>query len=67
MEEIFGEIEDEHDTMDLIEKKIGEREYIFSGRLEIDYLNEKYNLDIPVLEEYETLAGFIFYHHQNIP
>lgn len=66
-EEIFGEIEDEHDSTDLVEEKISENEYIFSGRQEIDYLNEKYNLNIPDSEEYETLAGFIFYHNESIP
>lgn len=67
MEEIFGEIQDEHDTPEETEKLISETEFIFSGRLEIDYLNEKYNLNIPEHEGYETLAGFIFYHHENIP
>lgn len=67
MEEIFGEIEDEHDTTELIEKQVSESEFEFSGRFEIDYINEKYNLDIPVSEEYETIAGFILFHHKNIP
>ncbi len=67
MEEIFGEIEDEHDIEDLVEGRIGKNEYVFSGRLEIDYLNNKYNLGIPVTGDYETLAGFIFHHHENIP
>jgi CBS domain containing-hemolysin-like protein len=67
LEEIFGEIEDEHDTQDLIEKKVGEYEYIFSGRLEIEYLNEKYALHIPESSDYETLAGFILHVHQSIP
>ena len=67
LEEIFGNIEDEHDTVDLIERKIGEAEYILSGRLEIDDLNEKYNLKITVDENYETLAGFILFHHESIP
>ena len=49
------------------EKKISDKEYIFSGRLEIDMLNKKYELNIPVSEGYETLAGFIFHHHENIP
>ncbi|TVR73604.1 MAG: HlyC/CorC family transporter [Marinilabiliales bacterium] len=67
MEEIFGEIEDEHDTVDLEEKQLSENEYVFSGRHEIDYLNEKYNLGIPKTDDYETLAGFIIYHHESIP
>lgn len=67
IEEIFGEIEDEHDTSELIEKKISDREFIFSGRLEIDYTNETYNLKIPESEEYETLAGFVIHHHESIP
>ena len=67
IEEIFGEIEDEHDTEELTEKKINETEYIFSGRLEIDYLNNKYSLQIPESEEYETIAGFIIQSHESIP
>jgi putative hemolysin len=67
MEEIFGEIQDEHDTPEETEKKISDTEFIFSGRLEIDYLNEKYGLKIPEHESYETLAGFIFHNHENIP
>ena len=67
IEEIFGEIQDEHDTTDLIEQKISDYCYKFSGRMEIDYLNDNYQLDLPVSEEYETLAGFIISHHENIP
>jgi putative hemolysin len=67
IEEIFGEIEDEHDKEDLIEEQIDENNYIFSGRLEIDYLNTTYQLEIPPSEEYETLAGFILHHHTTIP
>jgi CBS domain containing-hemolysin-like protein len=67
MEEIFGEIKDEHDTDDLIEKQISPREYILSSRFEIEYLNTKYNLKIPESEDYDTLAGFILYNYQNLP
>jgi len=67
IEEIFGEIQDEHDVPDQTEKQLNENEFIFSGRNEIDALNKKYNLNIPVHETYETLAGFIFHHHENIP
>ncbi|MBK8748881.1 MAG: CBS domain-containing protein [Saprospiraceae bacterium] len=67
IEEIFGEIHDEHDIPEEIEKKLSANEYLFSGRLEIDYLNKKYGLNIPESEEYETLGGFIFQNHENIP
>ncbi|HSM48057.1 MAG TPA: hemolysin family protein [Draconibacterium sp.] len=67
LEEIFGEIEDEHDTTDIIEKKIGDNEFIFSGRSEIDLINEKYNIYLPESEDFETLAGFILFHHESIP
>lgn len=67
LEEIFGEIEDEHDTSDIIEKKLSETEFIFSGRSELDLINEKYFLDLPETEEFETLAGFILYYHESIP
>jgi CBS domain containing-hemolysin-like protein len=67
MEEIFGEIDDEHDVDEFIEKHSEEGQYIFSGRLELDYLNEKYNLGLPESEEYDTLAGYIIYKYQSIP
>jgi len=67
MEEIFGEIDDEHDFESLLEKKIGEGEYILSARLEIDYLNENYGFNIPESEEYNTLGGFILNHMETIP
>ncbi|MCF8297924.1 MAG: hemolysin family protein [Saprospiraceae bacterium] len=67
IEEIFGEIEDEFDEEDLIEKQISDTEFILSGRHEIDYLNEKYKLDIEDSEDYETLAGFIIKAYESIP
>jgi CBS domain containing-hemolysin-like protein len=67
MEEIFGEIDDEHDIDEFVEKNPEKGQFIFSGRLEIDYLNEKYGLNLPESEEYDTLAGYIIFQHQNIP
>ena len=67
MEEIFGEIEDEHDHLNLKEIRLSDREYLFSGRLEVDYLNEKYQLDLEEREEYETLAGLILFFNESIP
>lgn len=67
MEEIFGEIEDEHDTNEYYEKQVGDNKFILSGRLEIDYLNEKYAINIPVSDDYETIAGFILFYHHNLP
>ena len=66
LEEIFGEIKDEYDEEEFVEKQIAEDEYIFSGRLEIDYINEKYKLELRV-EESETLSGFIIHNHETIP
>jgi len=66
LEEIFGEILDEYDVEEFVEKQIAENEYIFSGRLELDYLNEKYSFDFPV-DETETLSGFIINYHETIP
>ncbi|AOW22039.1 hemolysin [Urechidicola croceus] len=67
VEELFGEIEDEHDSIELNEVKINEKEFEFSARLEVDYINEKYNLELPEDEGYETLGGLIVYHSENIP
>ena len=67
VEELFGEIEDEHDNLEFLEEKINEDQYHFSARLEVDYLNETYNLEIPKDEKYETLGGFIINHTEKIP
>ena len=67
VEELFGEIVDEHDTVALLENTLNGREYEFSARLEVDYLNEAYNLNIIEDEAYETLGGFIVYHNEDIP
>ena len=66
LEEIFGEIEDEYDTEEFVEKQISENEFIFSGRLELDYLCEKYELEFPENES-ETLSGYIINYHETIP
>jgi len=66
LEEIFGEIEDEYDAEEFIEKQLSENEYIFSGRLEVDYLNQKYDFDFPVTES-ETLSGYVISYHETIP
>ena len=67
IEEIFGEIEDEHDQEKDIEKQVSDNTFIFSARLEIDYLNEKYKFNFPVLDDYETLAGFVIHNYNSIP
>ena len=67
IEELFGEIEDEHDTVDLLEEKINDREFKFSTRLEVDYLNETYELNLKEDSTYETLGGLIVNHTENIP
>ncbi len=67
IEEIFGEISDELDSDELIEKKLENGDYILSGRLEVKYLNREYDLNIPESEDYETLAGFITFFNENIP
>ena len=67
LEQIFGEIEDEHDVEDSVEKQVGEGEFVFSCRLEVEYLNEKYGLGIVESEEYDTLAGYIIYRYKELP
>ena len=67
VEELFGEIEDEHDTQVFLEKKVSKIEFNFSARLEVDYLNEEYGLNIPKSEAYETLGGFIINFTESIP
>lgn len=67
VEEIIGEIEDEHDNQNLVAKSIGNNEYILSGRLEIERINEQFDLEIPESDEYQTLGGFILAHHQRFP
>ena len=67
IEEIFGEIEDEHDQDDLFEQKLSDTHFRFSARVEIDYINEQYQLNIPDSEDYETLGGLILFKLANIP
>ena len=67
IEEIFGEIEDEYDEPEETEQKVKEDTYVFSARLEIDYLNETYQLNLPESDDYETLAGMILHYYENIP
>jgi CBS domain containing-hemolysin-like protein len=67
MEEIFGEIEDEHDKEEMIDRQISESEFVFSARLETDYINNKYNLQLPILDNVETLGGLIMHYHESIP
>jgi CBS domain containing-hemolysin-like protein len=67
LEEIVGDIEDEHDINELTEKIVSYNEYILSGRLEIDYLNEKYQLNLPEKDDFETLAGMILFYYGSIP
>lgn len=66
LEELFGEIQDEYDTEEFVEKQLSENEYMFSGRLELDYLSEKYGFDFGE-EETETLSGYIINYHETIP
>jgi CBS domain containing-hemolysin-like protein len=67
LEQIFGEIEDEHDKPDMVEKRISENEYVLSCRLEVEYLNEKYEINIPESDEYDTLAGYIISRYEELP
>ncbi len=67
LEEIFGEIKDEYDTEEFVEKQLANNEFIFSGRLELDYITEKYKLAFPDSEETETLSGFIIQNRDEIP
>ena len=67
VEELFGEIDDEFDNNELIERKVSDNEYEFSARIEVDYLNENYKLHLPVSEEYETLGGLIVNSTEEIP
>jgi len=67
IEEIFGEIEDEHDHEELIEEKIDDRTFLFSARQEIDYLNETYHLNLPEMEDFDTLGGMVLYYLESIP
>lgn len=67
VEEIFGEIEDEHDTKSYVARKVAENEYILSGRMEIDTLNEKFALELPESDDYVTIAGFILYYLEKFP
>jgi CBS domain containing-hemolysin-like protein len=66
LEEIFGEIHDEYDSEEFVEKQISENEYIFAGRLELDYLSEKYGLEF-IDNDTETLSGYIISYHETIP
>lgn len=67
IEELFGDIEDEHDSIALIEEELGDGHYKFSARLEVDYLNEAYKLNLEESENYETLGGLIVNHTEEIP
>ncbi|TXD83499.1 HlyC/CorC family transporter [Subsaximicrobium wynnwilliamsii] len=67
VEELFGEIEDEHDSVALIEEKLGVHHFKFSARLEVDYINETYKLNLPESENYETLGGLIVHATEGIP
>lgn len=67
LEEIFGEIDDEHDVTDIIMSQISENEYLLSGRAEVDAINEKFGINIPYTDDYETIAGLILFYNESIP
>jgi CBS domain containing-hemolysin-like protein len=67
LEEIIGEIEDEHDNTNHVAKETGEGEYMLSGRLEVERINEMFNLELPESDEYQTLGGMILSYHQSFP
>jgi CBS domain containing-hemolysin-like protein len=67
IEEIFGDINDELDKDEFLEKKISDDEFLFSARLEVEEINRKYELDLPESDDYETLAGLIMHYNENIP
>jgi CBS domain containing-hemolysin-like protein len=67
VEEIFGEIEDEHDNSNYVAKKVGDNEYILSARLEIDKVNEMFNLELPESEDYMTVGGLILHEYESFP
>jgi CBS domain containing-hemolysin-like protein len=67
MEEIFGEIEDEHDNREWVARQIADNEYMLSGRLEIDTANSKFDINFPESENYVTIAGYILHHYQKFP
>ncbi|MEG1643488.1 MAG: hemolysin family protein [Bacteroidales bacterium] len=67
VEEIFGDIEDEHDPVRYTARRVDDENYIISGRIEIEKINEMFSLELPVSDEYVTLAGYILYHYKKIP
>ena len=67
VEEIFGDIEDEHDSNNLVAKKLSDNEYLLSARLEIDKVNEQFHLDLPESDEYMTVGGLILHEYQSYP
>ena len=67
VEELFGDIEDEHDRQKRVAKRLDDRTFVFSGRMEIDDINEKFGLTLPEDEDFMTIAGYILCHHPSIP